>query len=91
MRTTVTLDRDVQILIEKTMQERAETFKQVLNDAIRVGLNQGKPVDEVPSTPTFHMGWNRDMDLEKSSQVVAEGPEKSTSALPRNPSILRRF
>ena len=91
MRTTVTLDRDVQILLEQTMQERGETFKQVLNDAIRSGLNHGKPLDEIPSTPTFHMGWNRDMDLDKSSQIVSEGSEEPTSTLPRNTSLLRRF
>jgi len=91
MRTTVTLDRDVQILIEKTMQERTETFKQVLNDSIRAGLNQGKPVDIVPTIPTFHMGWNRDLDLEKSGQVIAEGEAPTPLTTPRNTSYLRRF
>lgn len=91
MRTTVTLDRDVQILIEKTMQERGETFKQVLNDSIRTGLNQGKPVDVVPTVPTFHMGWNRDMDLEKSGQILAEGEAPANPTPPRNTTYLRRF
>lgn len=92
MRTTVTLDRDVQILLEKTMQERGETFKQVLNDSIRNGLSQGKPVDEIPTTPTFHMGWNRDIDIEKSGQLISEGETPTSPTMPpRNTAYLRRF
>jgi len=91
MRTTVTLDRDVQILIEKTMQERGETFKQVLNDSVRAGLSQGKAADVTPTVPTFHMGWNRDLDLEKSGQIIQEGSEAPATTTPRNTAFLRRF
>jgi hypothetical protein len=38
MRTTVTLDPDVERLLHKAMRERGISFKQALNDAIRSGL-----------------------------------------------------
>lgn len=38
MRTTVTLDADVEQLLKRTMRERGLTFKQAVNDAIRAGV-----------------------------------------------------
>ncbi|MBI4904563.1 MAG: hypothetical protein HY820_13055 [Acidobacteria bacterium] len=38
MRTTVTLDPDVLILIRTAMKERDIPFQQALNDAVRTGL-----------------------------------------------------
>lgn len=38
MRTTVTLDPDVEQLLKAAMREREATFKTVLNDALRQGL-----------------------------------------------------
>ena len=38
MRTTVTLDSEIEKLIRDTMRERGVSFKQALNDAIRAGL-----------------------------------------------------
>ena len=38
MRTTVTLDPDVEALLRRAARERNESFKQVLNAAIRDGL-----------------------------------------------------
>ncbi len=38
MRTTVTLDSDVERLIRDSMRERGVSFKKALNDAARVGL-----------------------------------------------------
>ena len=37
MRTTVTLDPDVEALLRRAMRERGASFKQVLNDAVRDG------------------------------------------------------
>ena len=56
-RTTVTLDRDVQLLLKKAMRKRDVSFKQALNDAVRVGLAATPPA---PATawepPIFDMG-----------------------------------
>jgi len=38
MRTTVTLDPDVERLIRDAMRERAISFKEALNEAVRAGL-----------------------------------------------------
>jgi hypothetical protein len=38
MRTTVSLDPDTRLLIERSMHERGLTFKEAINDAIRAGL-----------------------------------------------------
>lgn len=40
MRTTVTLDPDARLLVERAMRERGLTFKQAVNAAIRAGLGE---------------------------------------------------
>ena len=42
MRTTVTLDSDVERLIRDAMRERGISFKQALNEAVRAGLLRAK-------------------------------------------------
>jgi hypothetical protein len=39
MRTTVTLDPDVEAKLKTTMRERGISFKAALNDALRTGLD----------------------------------------------------
>ncbi len=58
MRTTVTLDKDVEALVRRVMRERGLTFKQAVNMAIRQGLTTDS---ERPAfrTPTFRMGAPR--------------------------------
>lgn len=41
MRTTVTLDSDVEELLRRAMQEQGLSFKAAVNDAIRAGLAPG--------------------------------------------------
>jgi hypothetical protein len=50
MRTTVTLDPDVEQLLRDSMQRRRLSFKEALNQAIRTGLSNaaGPSVDEPP-------------------------------------------
>lgn len=69
MRTTVTLDPDVEALLKKQMKERGLTFKQAVNDAIRAGLDRRarKPF----RTPTFDMGPAR-FPIEKALHLAAE-------------------
>lgn len=42
MRTTVTLDADVERLIRSAMRERGVSFKEALNEAVRTGLLREK-------------------------------------------------
>jgi hypothetical protein len=55
MRTTITLDPDVEALVKKQMQERGVGFKQAVNDAIRRGLGAPRPRRKV-SFPTYPIG-----------------------------------
>jgi len=50
MRTTLSLDDDVAILLERLQKERETTFKQIVNEALRQGLERmTQPV--VPRKP----------------------------------------
>ncbi|HSZ79012.1 MAG TPA: CopG family transcriptional regulator [Chthoniobacterales bacterium] len=40
MRTTLTLDEDVAVLLEKARRAKGLSFKQIVNEALRVGLSE---------------------------------------------------
>ena len=48
MRTTVTLDDDLAVRLERHRNQRGESFKQALNEAVRAGLNQLEGGADVP-------------------------------------------
>jgi hypothetical protein len=57
MRTTVTLDPDVEVLVKSAMRERDASFKQVLNDALRQGLGKRSSAAAAGFQPmAFDMG-----------------------------------
>jgi hypothetical protein len=72
MRTTVTLDPDVEALIRKAMRERGLSFKEALNGAIRAGMIQG-----AGRTPrkyrlkTYRMGFKPELSLDKALRLAA--------------------
>lgn len=70
MRTTLSLDPDVEALVRKAMGERRLGLKRVVNEALRAGLraSDGAPT----STPTFHMGT--------PSQPLSKALQLATSA-----------
>jgi hypothetical protein len=70
VRTTVTLDPDVEALVRRLMRERGLTFKQAVNLAIREGLStgSGRPV----RTPTFRMGNPSGVPLAKALQLAGD-------------------
>ncbi len=43
MRTTVTIEEDVERLLRESMHRNRVSFKQALNDALRCGLRSGQP------------------------------------------------
>lgn len=69
MRTTVTLDPDVELLIKRRMNERKLSFKQAVNEAIRAGAgaSRAKPID----FPTYDLGEPL-VDLTKALQLAGE-------------------
>ena len=72
MRTTVTLDPDVQALLKKAMRTRDASFKQALNDAVRMGLRTGAAKAPQPFVQrSFEMGVPA-VDLSKANALVGE-------------------
>jgi hypothetical protein len=55
MRTTVTLDHDVEKLLRRAVHERDQSFKTVLNAAIRRGLSYSEKPKRFRQK-TFHLG-----------------------------------
>ena len=64
MRTTVTLDPDVEELIRREMHERRMSFKQVVNDGLRRALRDPGTPRRV-ETPSFDLGLPR-TDLDRA-------------------------
>jgi hypothetical protein len=71
MRTTVTLDPDVESMLRREVRRSGEPFKQVLNNAIRTGLRGLRRRDEGFEPLTFDMGTPR-VDLTKAAALAAE-------------------
>jgi hypothetical protein len=70
MRTTVTLDPDTRMLVERLMRDRGISFKQAVNEAIRGGLAVGANTPRQHTTPS-HMGAPR-IDLTKALALSSE-------------------
>ena len=71
MRTTVTLDQDVHHLLKEVAHRSGQSFKQVLNDAVRVGLKGPTPAAEPFKQPVFSMGRAK-IDLIKAGALAAD-------------------
>ena len=72
MRTTVTLDPDVELLLRKAMRKRGDSFKQVLNDGLRQGLAGTRAALPAPQ-PQITFGMGRPLvDLTKATALAAE-------------------
>jgi hypothetical protein len=71
MRTTVTLDPDLQRLLKETALRSGRPFKQVLNDALRAGLQ--RPSARLPpfKQRVFSLGRPK-VDLTKAGALAAE-------------------
>ncbi len=72
MRTTVTLDADVQNLLKEAAHRSGKPFKVTLNDAIRAGLRpQRAGPAAAPTWPVFDMGQPL-VDLSKAMALSDE-------------------
>ncbi len=72
MRTTVTLDEDVAAKLKQAARERGVSFKAVLNDAVRAGLNGQSPPARPYRMKTFPMGVRPGVNLDKALQLAGE-------------------
>jgi hypothetical protein len=67
MRTTVTLDPDVEQLLRVTMKERGVSFKEALNQAIRAGAQKDRHGKSRRFTQqTFSMGAEQHFRWDKA-------------------------
>jgi hypothetical protein len=66
MRTTVTLDPDVEALIRVAMKQRGLTFKDALNSAIRDGLTVHRPRTDRFVQTTFSLGAEQNFRWDKA-------------------------
>lgn len=71
MRTTVTLDPEVQLLIQTAMKERGISFKEALNSAVRAGLTQGKPKRRNFVQKTASLGGEQNFRWDKALETAA--------------------
>jgi hypothetical protein len=70
VRTTVTLDPDTRLLIERLMHERGLSFKQAVNEAIRAGLTSSTRGGREFTTPR-NLGPAR-VDLTKALALAGQ-------------------
>lgn len=79
MRTTVTIDPDVEAMLSRTMKQKGLSFKEALNAALRLGLMR----DQIrkPSSSkliTFDMRQRAGVNLDKALQLVGELEDEET-------------
>lgn len=70
MRTTVTLDPDVEAQLREAMRERGVSFKVAINDAVRAGLSSPAQVSRPYKMPTAPLGL--DINIDKALQIAGE-------------------
>ena len=72
MRTTITLDKDVAARVRRL--RKTMPFKQLVNDALRVGLDQIESTNSetVPYSVTPVKGQPRRTDLDNVAELLAE-------------------
>ena len=74
MRTTLTIDSDVEQLLQREMRRTNRSMKAVVNDALRVGLGvRGKPRRAPPFKVEPHaFGFKAGIDTDRLNQLVDE-------------------
>jgi hypothetical protein len=71
MRTTITLDPDVEKLLRDVIRERDLTFKEAVNEAIRAGLKTKPVAKQRYRQKSFSMGAEKLFPWEKALQIAA--------------------
>jgi hypothetical protein len=75
MRTTVTLDDDLAVLLEKKRAVEGKSFKQVLNDALRRGLfardDDHPGAGGQPRTQSFDLGRAKVANMDNVSELLS--------------------
>ncbi|HSZ12968.1 MAG TPA: hypothetical protein VK790_02915 [Solirubrobacteraceae bacterium] len=72
MRTTVTLDADVEAKLREVMRERGVSFKAALNDSVRAGLGSGSQPSRRFRVQARPMGVRPGVNLDKALTLAGE-------------------
>lgn len=82
MRTTVTLERDIAESLEREVRRTGKTFKETLNEALRIGLGGGGKARErkrfVVDPHAF--GFKAGVDLDRMNQLADELEAEASAA-----------
>ncbi len=78
VRTTVTLDDDDAARLQQVVRERGVSFKEALNDAVRLGLSGGQPDAAAYRVPTRRLGLRSGIDLDKAMRLAGELEDDET-------------
>ncbi len=78
MRTTITLDPDVETLVKNAMRERGLSFKEAVNDAIRAGM-VGQARATPKPFPAHDMGQPL-IDVTKALRLASELEDQDLAA-----------
>ena len=71
MRTTITLEPEVEKLIRKAMKERGISFKDALNSAVRAGLTPGRQRRRNFVQKSYPLGAEQNFRWDKALQAAA--------------------
>jgi len=83
MRTTLTLDDDLAVILKRTAEASGRPFKQVVNDAIRAGLHgRAEGSEPVRYPQPSNRGGSR-IDLTQALSIAAALDDEKTIALLR--------
>jgi len=80
VRTTLTLDPDVEVLLQRAMREQGVPFKRVVNDALRRGLRGGGVMPAAPFVQRVFDGGVPLVDLTKAGALAAELEDQDLAA-----------
>jgi hypothetical protein len=74
MRTTLTVDEDVAVRLERERQKRRVPFKTLVNDVLRAGLDalhQPRPRGPAHATRGFHLGPSLVGSLDNIEEILS--------------------
>jgi len=71
MRTTITLDPDVEQMLKNVLRERDVTFKEAVNDALRAGLKGTTGKRTLFRQRTFALGTGQGFSWDKALEMAS--------------------
>lgn len=78
MRTTVTLDPDIEAKLRSLAEERGVSFKEALNSTLRRGLASAVGPGEAYRLPSRRMGLRPGIDLDRALRLAGELEDAET-------------